>query len=316
MPHLYDTLYKTRDLNAPDNPLHNIQGQKNVIFLRPDQIKLSHAPKAQNQNAVIRIATTIKKYGVIEPLFVRKIEKGSSFYYEVAENEAYWHALLLAGVEQIPCVISKESRNTRHVEDIFAQIEQKQLHIFDQALAFRTLLEEYSLTQAEIAQKLGISQSAVANKLRLLQLDEDEQREILCKGLSERHARALLRLKSKDFREKAMKIMCREQMTVAEAENLVEQMLCGASHDYAEQDYAPDDEYPPFRNHFSSFTVREPSPSGFLPRKFALQSLQPLYNSVDNALSIFRKTGYHAEMCCEESLDEVRITIKIPVKPI
>lgn len=316
MSHYYDSAYKTPDFEPSHISSSDVRGQDNVIFLGIHQIKLSHTPKAQNQNAVIRIASTIKKYGAIEPLFVRKTESKGAFYYEVAENEAYFHALRLAGIDRVPCVVLKESRNTRAVEDIFTQLEQKNLHIFDQASAFRALLEEHSLTQAEIAQKLGISQSAVANKLRLLQLDEGERREILRNGLSERHARALLRLKTRAQRAKAIKIICQEQMTVAETETLIEQILCEEIFEPSPHKYALEEGNTPFSSTYTSFSVHEPSPSGFLPRKFALQSLQPLYNSVDNALSIFRKTGYHAEMCCEESADEVCITIRIPVKPI
>ena len=301
--------------------------EKSVFFLALNQIRVPPTnKKTQNQNAIIRVADTIKKYGVIEPLELRIVHENGLLYYELAGNETAWYAAQLAGIETVPCIMC-ENDPTREAEQIFTQIRQKRLHMFDQAHAFRVLTEEYDLTQGDIARRLGISQSAVANKLRLLQYSNEEIQFILRHRLSERHARAILRLKSPQERLRAMQIVCERQMTVSDTETMIEKMLLrgrGAPmHKNSEQNaqnYPPpypasQQENNPQESPFLTFD-EEPGPQndGVLPRKFALQSLQPLYNSVDRALAIFRKTGYRATMYCEESAEEVCITIKIPTK--
>lgn len=285
--------------------------QESIFFLRPEQIRVPNtSKKAQNHNAIIRIADAIRKYGVVEPVEVRIVRENGNLYYELIGNEVTWHAARLAGVEQIPCTVPPIHDKASEIEYIFGKIQQKRLHLFDQARAFRALLEEYNLTQGEIAHKLGISQSAVANKLRLLQYSAEEMREFLRLGLSERHARAILRLKTPNERMNAMHIIAKEQMTVCAAEEWIERLSAAATAD--ENSFkAQDDELLKQKGEFESAF---PPNGNVLPRKFALQSLQPLYNSVDRALNIFRKTGYHAEMCCEENENEVCITITIPTR--
>lgn len=285
------------------------KAQESVFFLRPEQIRVPNAAKsAQNRNAIIRIAEAIRKYGVVEPLEVQILQEKGNTYYELIGNGVAWHAARLAGIERVPCTSPPIHSKKDEIEYILSKIQQKRLHIFDQARAFRALLEEYGLTQGEIARKLGISQSAVANKLRLLQYGHEEMCEFLQSELSERHARAILRLKSPAERIQAIRFFAKQQMTVSEAEQWIEERIAStAAHN--QQPFPEENSNKP-----SETPIFSPK-SGILPRKFALQSLQPLYNSVDRALTIFRKTGYQADMCCEESENEVCITIKIPTKP-
>jgi ParB family chromosome partitioning protein len=288
------------------------QTDESVFFLRPEQIKIPNSAKRlQNHNAIIRIADTIRKYGVVEPVEVQIVRENGNLYYELIGNDTVWHAARLAGVEQIPCTIIPAHGKANEIEYIFHKIQQKRLHLFDQARAFRVLLEEYGLTQGDIARKLGVSQSAIANKLRLLQYTPEEMREFLQSGLSERHARAILRFKDVSERIEAIRTISQQQMTVCEAEEWIERRL--ASQKHAEVEFEAINSK--ISHSTPSFEAILPPNNSVLPRKFALQSLQPLYNSVDRALNIFRKTGYQAEMYCEESENEVCITIKIPTKP-
>ncbi len=298
-------LYFKHTQNAHDQ-------QESVFFLRPEQIRVPNAgKKAQNHNAIIRIADAIRKYGVVEPLEVRIVRENGNLHYELIGNEVAWHAARLAGVEQIPCTAPPIHDKASEIEYIFNKILQKRLHLFDQARAFRALLEEYGLTQGEIARKLGISQSAVANKLRLLQYSAEEMREFLRLGLSERHARAILRLKTPHERMDAMRIIAKEQMNVCDAEAWIEQHSVAITVPEEHAFETPNADITQPKDEFGAILTPN---SSVLPRKFALQSLQPLYNSVDRALNIFRKTGYQAEMYCEEDEGEVCITIKIPTR--
>lgn len=274
--------------------------QGSIFFLHPEQIcaeKTALSPK--NRNALIRLAASVRRYGLTEPLVVRPMGDPPFARYRLVEGETLWRAACLAELTKVPCVLAAESAENREETLIFAQIRGKTLHMFDQAAAFRLLAEKYHLTQDEIARKSGLSQSAVANKLRLLRLSEPERREILRAGLTERHARALLRLSGAD-RAAVLEAFVHQKPTVAGAERLIEAYLHTARGvSEAEGTFAPPQE--------RSVAVRD-----FIPRKFALQSLQPLYNSLEKTLAIFRKTGRAAEMTTEENAAGVCITIRIP----
>ena len=279
---------------APVPPHAERQGS--IFFLHSEQICAEKtAPAPKNRNALIRLAASVRRYGLTEPLAVRPMGEPPYARYRLVEGETLWRAACLAELAKVPCVLAAESAENREEALIFAQIRGKTLDMFDQAAAFRLLAEKYHLTQDEIARKSGLSQSAVANKLRLLRLNEVERREILRAGLSERHARALLRLSGAD-RAAVLETFVRQKPTVASAERLVEAYL-HTLRGVSRTEDAPREVQ----------GVRD-----FTPRKFALQSLQPLYNSLEHTLAIFRKTGRAAEMIKTESADGVCITIRIP----
>ena len=222
------------------------------------------------------------------------------FRYLVVEGEETWRAACLAGITQIPCLITQNAPQETEIAEMFAQITAKTANIFEQAAFFRTLTENYGLTQEEISRRAGISQSAVANKLRLLQLSHAEQQKVLLYGLSERHARALLRLKSPEMRYCALEAVCKKKLSVAATEALIESYLAQEdkrSHIYHQEE-------PPSPG-ISRFEERKCS-------KFVLHTLQPLYNSLEKTLNIFRKTGREAILESKQTPNGLFITIKIP----
>ena len=304
-------------------PRHeNAQGS--ILFLRPEQIFAENAhKKAQNQNKIIRLATRIRRYGLSEPLLVRPWSDASPFSrYILAENEELWRAACLAGLERIPCVLLPQTPQNGAENAVFEQIRAGKYNIFEQAAAFKHLITEFHLTQEEVARRSGLSQSAVANKLRLLRLDSTEQREILRAGLGERHARALLRVTGSD-RTAVLSAVIRKKLTVCDTERLIDALLeqkKTQKEASAGQEMPADSEAARCAAESKTdapglvVAVRERAPQGVLPRKFAMQSLQPLYNSIEKTLSIFRKTGRHAEMTHAEGAEEVCITIRIPTK--
>ena len=309
---------------------HGRIGGTSLIFLRPE---LLFAPSlrysaSKNRNTVIRLASSIKRYGLTQTLTVRPfMEENGICRYEIVEGELYWQAACLAGVEQLACTILPVDAKKEQENAIFAQIRNRELDIFAQASAFRTLIEGFGLTQGEIARRLCVSQSAVANKLRLLQYGNEERQRILQIGLSERHARAILRLKSAEQRMELLAILAENPLTVAQTEAAVEDMLRTqvAQKTADEAAFAPQNaekpQISPKNNAFlpqiapqarKKTTVTPRSPGGVIPRKFALKNLQPLYNSIERTLSIFRKTGRSAEMAHEEGPEGILITITIP----
>ena len=178
------------------------------------------------------------------------------------------------------------------------------------------------MTQAEIAHKLGVSQSSIANKLRLLALSHEEQRTILTYGLTERHARSVLRLKRPEERALALRKIYEERLNVAQAEEMIEGLMAeGQREKQANRaNTSPESGREPTQSVLgnsrsaTSVTIISPQtpPRGCIPRKFAIPDLTPLYNSIERTLSIFRKTGATASCMREESSDGVRIVIEVP----
>ncbi|MBQ8717451.1 MAG: ParB/RepB/Spo0J family partition protein [Clostridia bacterium] len=300
------------------------QGQ---LFLRPEQIQSKTARKSgHDTNAIIRLAESIKKYGIIKPLSVKKCGEGQEFGgYELVDGEKRLRAAILAGVAKVPCFLLPQDDKSHAITGILEHLRGKELNMFEQAAGFRLLMQDFSMTQAEIAQKLGVSQSSIANKLRLLGLSHEEQRAILSYGLTERHARSVLRLKEPKMRAFALHKIREERLNVAATEDLIEKLLDAASNKrktereaLASGDEKQGREIPQNRGegvqNDAFFTVLSPQtpPKGCIPRKFAIPDLTPLYNSIERTLSIFRKTGATVSCMREESADGVRIVIEIP----
>ena len=288
----------------------NTHGRGGIFFLSPEQICADpFSARRINTNKIIRLAAQMRRYGLSEPILVRILEGNTLFpRYALAGEEAVFRAACLAEISKIPCVLAPEAPQNNAENHIFAQIREKSLHIFEQAMAFRMLMEEFHLTQEDIARKSGLSQSAVANKLRLLRLDPSEQREILHAGLGERHARALLRLHREERKVALNAIVC-QKLTVSATEALIDSIL---EQKHAQNATNSADNPQKTSTSVTEIAMQKQESQGVLPRKFALQSLQPLYNSIEKTLSIFRKTGKSAEMTRTESSDEICITIRIP----
>lgn len=403
--------------------------QKSIIFLHPEQIQLFSPLKKgkSGENTRIRMAESIRKYGVLQPFSVRIWQKESGFScYQLVGEEERFRAVCMAGVDRIPCIVlSGEDKQCAELT-LLNEYRQKKMHFLDEARFFERLTQEYAMRQTEIAEKCGLSQSSVANKMRLLQLSDREQESIRRAGLGERHARAILRIFDPKLREKALETVILRHLSVVQTEELADKILsakpddtgeCAPSAEVAsqQQDYsfssssfpqsAPafpgknnipgasvyyprHEEYSPvqvggkgscldvpgnsegkqeregfmhsaasksfayspfngsFRQESARFhdfsapspgvepakpssgtvpngdlasrrvTAKIPAPAGILPRKFILHDLQPLYNSIEKTLSIFRKTGMNAECTREEAEDAVRIYIKIPRKTV
>ena len=282
---------------------------QSIIFLRPEQIQMRKAPKSAetSPNAVIRLAESIKKYGILEPLTVKPLSReGESPRYELLAGERRLRAAILLGLDRIPCTVAREDSRTAALFGILRSLQSRELNMFEQAAAFRVMMSDFSLTQEEIARKTGLSQSAVANKLRLLQLSHEEQQQILTANLTERHARAVLRLKTSEQRAQALYRIRAERRNVAATEELVDELL-------AQPSIPKERVFPQNTQHSAPFRAQETpcAPTGTRLRKFALQDLTPLYNSIERSLSIFRQTGATAVCTKEEGEHGARIVIDI-----
>lgn len=167
------------------------------------------------------LAASIASHGVLQPITVRRV----GGLYELIAGERRLRATKMAGLVQIPAIVVEADEEESAVLALIENIQRQDLSYMEEALGYQRLAREYHMTQEEIAQMMGKTQSVVANKLRILRLS-DEVKQILAEyGLPERHARALLRLTDEKQQVQAAMQMAEKGMNVREAESYIEQLL-------------------------------------------------------------------------------------------
>ena len=183
------------------------------------------------ESSILKLADSIGQHGMIQPITVRKL----GHIYELVAGERRLRAAKELGWSHVPCITSNVSTEKSAELSIIENLVRENLNIFEQAIAIQALLDTYALTQEEIAKRLSSSQSYVANKLRLLRLTASEREKILSYGLTERHARALLRISDIELREKALDTVISKEFNVSSTENLVKSLLENSDNAREEQ---------------------------------------------------------------------------------
>ncbi len=235
-----------------------------------------------DREALFALSESIRRHGILQPPVVRPIGGGM---YELIAGERRLRAAGLAGLAEIPCLVRERGQEESAALAILENLQREDLDMFEEAAALAALAERYGLTQSEIGERLSVSQSYVANKLRLLRLSE-EAREILRRGaLTERHARAVLRL-PEEARLPALSHMAETGMNVAAAEEYVARLL-------SEKD-----------------TPKKPRGRG------VIKDIRLFYNSLDRAMNLVREAGIgiRSERTEHEDCIELRIRIEKPKK--
>ena len=176
--------------------------------------------KKFDEDAILELADSIKQFGVLQPLLVRK----NKDYYEIIAGERRWRAAKQAGVKEVP-VIVKEYTEQEIVEiGLIENIQRENLNPIEEAMAFKRLLEEFNLKQDEVAERVSKSRTAVTNSMRLLKLDERVQQMIIDDMISTGHARALLAIDDKDEQYNLANRIFDEKLSVRETEKLVKEI--------------------------------------------------------------------------------------------
>ncbi len=165
---------------------------------------------AFNEEGINELAESIKQHGIIQPLVVRQL--GDK--YEIIAGERRYKASTMAGLAKVPVIISDIDDNKSAEVALVENIQRRNLTAIEEAKSYKNLLDRGYLTQEQLANKMGVSQSSIANKLRLLNLDEEVQEALLNEKISERHARALLTLESHEDQKKWLKRVMEERLTV------------------------------------------------------------------------------------------------------
>lgn len=303
------------------------------IFLRQNQIfgfNPKKTPPKSELNAIIRLSRSIEKYGIIEPLLVTATTDGAGYpRYTLIDGERRLRAAGMVGLDKLPCRLLAANAPECLAKAAIDELLHKKLHFFEQAAGFLALMQQYHLTQEEIARKTGLSQSAVANKIRLLRLSYEEKQAIVTGGLGERHARAVLRLKSMADRVLVIEEAARRQLSVQNTELLVEKLLKSgkealfapesaqeAASVEISQEAGQGSAEMALEGEQTTDSAADCAPRGIIPRKFALRDLKPLYNSIERTLGIFQKTGVSVEYNKQETEDFAFIAIKIPKRSV
>ena len=253
-----------------------LRGKKNyesdrVFYLPVTQIVPNRAqPRVHfDEAALAELAGSIRRYGVLQPLTVRR-SSGGGFE-------------LVAGLKEVPCLVSAVGEEDAALLALIENIQRRDLNYMEEAAALQKLIAAYGLSQEQVAEKLGRSQSAVANKLRLLKLSPECAQTLLEHGLTERHARALLRLEGEEARAAALEVILQRSMNVAQTEEYIESFLQAAQ---------------------PKAKPRRPS--------FIIKDVRLFLNSINHSMDVMRRAGVDAKCGREETEDTITLTICIP----
>lgn len=261
----------------------------NIDLIIPNrfQPRLSFDEKALNE-----LAESIKQHGIIQPLIVRKLADK----YEIIAGERRYKAATLAGLSTVPVIVTNLSDAKSAEVALVENIQRKNLSSIEEALSYKRKIDKDNLTQEQLAKLLGLSQSTVANRLRLLNLSNEVQDALLKEKISERHARSLLQISDKNKQTELLNRIITERLTVRQLDEIIKKELSSPST-YAEE--VPSNLEQPL----SSEPEAEPIPEQTLSTQ--IESLDVLGddNTLDNSNNIF-DTEIDASMP-SETLEEI-----------
>ena len=248
--------------------------------MSPDKIlpNPSQPRKVFQEEELEGLAQSIAENGLLQPVTVRR-ENGT--YYLIA-GERRLRACKLAGLKEIPALVADCEPEDSAVLALLENLQRKDLQMFEQANAIVNLLREWQITQEEAAKRLGMSQSYLANKIRLLKLSPEEQEEILKHHLSERHARALLRVDDMTLRQKLLATVIERGLNVAQTEEL------------------------------AAAALQPKKPAGKRKRTFIAKDIRLFINTIDHAVDAMKTAGIPAQTEKKETEEYIECTVRIP----
>lgn len=202
-----------------------MKDNRQVVVLNLDDILPNRfQPRIKfDEKAIVELSESIKEHGVIQPIIVRKIDDK----FEIIAGERRYKASVMAGKTTIPAIVvdlnDKESSEIALIENV----QRKDLTPIEEAISYRKIFDMGNITQEELAAKLGVSQSTIANKMRLLNLDDEVQDALLDEKISERHARSLLKLSKMSEQREMLKRIITERLTVRRTDEEIEKIIKG-----------------------------------------------------------------------------------------
>ena len=198
------------------------KNKKEIIYIPLDEIIPNRfQPRlAFDEKELNDLANSIIKYGIIQPIVVRQVGEK----YEIIAGERRYKAATMAGIKKIPAILNNTDDNTSAEIALLENLQRKNLTVIEEAKSFKKLMDR-GFKQETIASKLGISQSSIANKIRLLSLPKSVQNSLLYNKISERHARCLLTLDNEEDQRNLLNRIINEKLTVKQTEDEINKML-------------------------------------------------------------------------------------------
>ena len=234
-----------------------------------------------NNEKISELAQTIHTHGMIQPIVLRRLNEEE---YELIAGERRWRAVQSLGWETVPAIIRDMNDSQTASVALIENLQREELTVIEEAHAYAKLLELHQITQEALAQRLGKSQSTIANKLRLLKLPESVQQAIMDKKITERHARALIGLKDPELQEKVLAEIIEKQWNVKQTEERIAKL-------------------------------NDPTPKKKKPRlKGVNKDMRIAMNTIRQSLNMVTDTGIDLETDEQDHDDYYQITIKIPKK--
>lgn len=256
-------------------------GDKNrIIEINVDQIVPNPAQPRRNfdETELENLAQSIRVNGLIQPIAVRRSAQGR---YEIIAGERRLRACRLAGMTNIPCIVNECSADESAVMAMTENLQREDLGVFEEAEGIRKLIETWGVTQEEAAYRLGKSQSAVANKLRILRLTERERKRIVEAGLTERHARALVRIEDPEVRKNALGVVIERSYNVRQTDDYVMKLLSGSAAS---------------KQH----------------RTFVIKDVRIFLNTISHAVKTMKDSGIPAQTLQSETEEYIECIVRIP----
>lgn len=248
-----------------------------IVQLRTDEIAPNPFQPRQvfDGEGIEALADSVRRYGILNPLSVRRRANG----YELVAGERRLRAAVRAGLEEVPCIVLDVDGAESGMLALVENLQRRDLDYIEQAQGMERLIETFGLSQEECARRLGISQSALANKLRLLRLPADILDSMRAGGLSERHGRALLRLPEDSLRREALAHIIARGLTVAASEAYIEGLM----------------------------TAKPPEPR----TRFVLKDVRVFLNSLRHSVDVMRRGGVDVTLEHRREEEDMLVTIRI-----
>jgi len=258
-----------------------VAARSGILYLRTDEISPNPVqPRTVFEDEALReLSESIRSYGILNPLTVRR----RAGRYELVAGERRLRAAKLIGLREVPCMLIDVNMEDAGLIALVENLQRRDLNFLEEANGIRQLIRMFGMSQEEAARRLGKSQSAVANKLRLLKLPEDVLETLRDRGLTERHGRALLRLPDEESQRAALGKIIEKDMTVAAAESYVDELLAAGAQ-----------------------------PPAAAKRTFVMKDVRLFLNSVSRSFELMRQGGVEADMQRRETDDALILTISIP----
>lgn len=198
--------------------------EKQIINIPVNLIRPNPYQPRKNFNilALGELCESIKIYGLLQPITVRKVKDNA---YELVAGERRLRAVKIIGMKEIPSIIINITDNDSAILALIENSQREDLHFFEEAEAYYNLLSVHKITQEQLSKKIGKSQSTISNKVRLLKLSPIIRKLIIDNNLTERHARAVIKLRDEQMQLKILNLICEKGLNVSKTEELIEKTI-------------------------------------------------------------------------------------------